>query len=749
MLAIAVATNYFASVRPHSSRSRLTVDLPPRPTPGLLSDDSRDGTSLQPDLLARGQFVTHINRTLNTLRTQTESGVLGLIGDWGSGKSTVVELLKSDLDTRSNNQEWIVAEFNPWTYSDLESTQLGFFAEIISALPGTSKWSKTRQSIGTLAQAVSPLGKLTSLVGFDSQPIISGFGSILQGKRSTSKARHAAEKALRDAGTPILVVVDDLDRLAPDELLTVLKLVRLIGRLPNLYFLLCYDERTLLDTLSRTPLVGEDKETRARAYLEKIVQVRLDLPALRESQRTHLLNTGLKVIQNCGLVLLEEDERRLGEAYYSALDARLSSPRSINRLLGQIQVSYPALDGEVDFVDFFLVTWIRTYEPGLYRFIRGNKELFVGGSLRLEHLFGDKDTSEQKSEWRESLKKHRVDQDDIDGVIVVLCALFPYLETIFEKAPDSAKRREAGATRGVANADYFDRYFLLGIPDDDLSDRAVLSALEAIASHRDTSDTTLLGEQIQMAPLRTISKVRKFIENNPSLGSPDLFRLLRSFHPNAVTSDGFFGNPKAQLVFAARDTLLLQDLEQQLALISESTYTRDGLSFAFAVVRRVFDGTSSASTSHSSARRDEFDKIVTGAIKRRLIECESRAAVDLFLFHEWRRIEPAQACDWLRRQVELGRWNLRDVIAGLVSTAIVSDSQGEHSAVGDFDIDSAVATFGIDHLVADLGPDIDSSATDLDSWSMSPSAENRLAYALSQLRTRRDSADFESNGEGA
>jgi predicted KAP-like P-loop ATPase len=75
---------------------------------------------------------------------------------------------------------------------------------------------------------------------------------------------------------PVLVVLDDLDRLTPDELPLVFKLVRLVGRLPNVYYLLRYDERTLLDVLRRTDLVGDD-EARGRDHLEKMVQVRLDL----------------------------------------------------------------------------------------------------------------------------------------------------------------------------------------------------------------------------------------------------------------------------------------------------------------------------------------------------------------------------------------------------------------------------------------------------------------------------------------
>jgi predicted KAP-like P-loop ATPase len=79
-----------------------------------------------------------------------------------------------------------------------------------------------------------------------------------------------------------LIILDDLDRLEPAELLLTFKLVRLVGRLPNVYYLLTYDERTLVDVLKRTDLVGEE-DGRAQAYLEKMIQVRLDIPPLLDS----------------------------------------------------------------------------------------------------------------------------------------------------------------------------------------------------------------------------------------------------------------------------------------------------------------------------------------------------------------------------------------------------------------------------------------------------------------------------------
>ncbi|MBM4582548.1 hypothetical protein GS592_05680 [Rhodococcus hoagii] len=94
--------------------------------------------------------------------------------------------------------------------------------------------------------------------------------------------------AIRKTGKNILVIVDDIDRLHSDELLSVMKAVRLLGRFDGVHYLLSYDEQTLLGVLEQTDLAGNSRP-RARDYLEKIVQYPFTLPPLQES--TSLTNS--------------------------------------------------------------------------------------------------------------------------------------------------------------------------------------------------------------------------------------------------------------------------------------------------------------------------------------------------------------------------------------------------------------------------------------------------------------------------
>jgi predicted KAP-like P-loop ATPase len=400
--------------------------------PALLSDDARDGTPERPDELSRWTFIGHLAGLLDNVRAQSESSVMALIGDWGSGKTTVLELLTRRLDSAT----WLVGTFNPWNYPDTAALQRGFFAELAATLPEDARPGNARAKIGALARTLSPIGALGSIVGVNAEGTLRLAADLIAGDTSTTAAKDAADRALRATRRPILMIIDDLDRLTPDELLEVLKLVRLVGRLPHVYYLLSYDEQTLLDVLQRTPFAGSNQD-RARAYLEKIVQVRLDMPALRDTQRSELLNRGLQaILTTCDVMLTDTDRRRLTWIYDAVLDHRLTTPRAINRFLGQVQAFYPPLHDEVDFVDFFLVTWLRTQEPGIYTMLQHHRDDLLAQSLSTWAFASRnaKDADARRATWQGHLDSALVSAPHQPGVIRVLSDLFPEIKAAFTDA---------------------------------------------------------------------------------------------------------------------------------------------------------------------------------------------------------------------------------------------------------------------------------------------------------------------------
>ena len=120
-----------------------------------LSDDPL--TELDdPSLFGRAILVQRILEVLQRIRQQSQSTTIGLIGAWGSGKTTVLQSLVQRLGESGPeaeailDEQWSVAQFNPWLYSDAVALHAGFFAELRSSLPKGKRWKETRSNIASL-----------------------------------------------------------------------------------------------------------------------------------------------------------------------------------------------------------------------------------------------------------------------------------------------------------------------------------------------------------------------------------------------------------------------------------------------------------------------------------------------------------------------------------------------------------------------------------------------------------------------
>lgn len=59
---------------------------------------------------------------------------IGLLGEWGSGKSTVLKLLKKKLKETHKEQPFVFGEFNAWAYEHSDNIQAGIAHEVLNAV---------------------------------------------------------------------------------------------------------------------------------------------------------------------------------------------------------------------------------------------------------------------------------------------------------------------------------------------------------------------------------------------------------------------------------------------------------------------------------------------------------------------------------------------------------------------------------------------------------------------------------------
>ncbi|MFI7302150.1 P-loop NTPase fold protein [Micromonospora aurantiaca] len=427
------------------------------------------------DLFGRGPFVSRAVALLDQIGSRPSSTVVGLVGPWGSGKTSTIRMIVANL----NPDRWGVTWINPWALSGPDAVVTELLGAIRGAVPEkASAGTRVRQQLSRYGALATPALSMVPVVGSAATAMAN---EAIQ--RLTDQGTTLGEQAdqVRDAllalARPTLVVIDDVDRLQPEQLLAVFRAVRVLGRLPHVHYVLAYDQQTVLDVLSTTP-IADKHGARAVAFLEKIVTLRLEQPPVRLEHAESLFNTGCAgALGRASASLSEDAQRRLVEEREALLLRVLTEPRSVARLLTQVDIYLPLVGAsEVDFVDFITLTFLRITYPRLYQAIAMHRTALVDATEIAE-------PSRRRPEFdEEALAQLDVPAAHTGRVADALQRLFPRLNTDPVRSTVAQHRRRG--QRRVSDPDYTERYFALTSIIDEISDGSLAQAIRELADGR-------------------------------------------------------------------------------------------------------------------------------------------------------------------------------------------------------------------------------------------------------------------------
>jgi hypothetical protein len=308
--------------------------------------------SLTEDRLGRRPFAQAL--AAEVMAAPTAHGyVMGLTGAWGSGKTSILNMTVDAIGDTAT-----AVHFNPWMFSGTEALVNSFFSEISKQLEKKEAKLKTiAGKLATYGQVLSPFAALTGAGG-----VTQGALNILQALAAQPSAfeQHRELRALlADVGKRLIVVIDDVDRLRPEEVLDIVRLVRLVGDFPNTLYLLAFDRARVEECL------GEGDLARGRAYLEKIVQVTHDVPAARQPDVATMLTSGLATMTDdlpTGPIKAEDWQN----IFTFVIRPLLVTPRHVQRLLGSLSMTMRMIGDEVAFADLVAIEAIRVLHPTLF-----------------------------------------------------------------------------------------------------------------------------------------------------------------------------------------------------------------------------------------------------------------------------------------------------------------------------------------------------------------------------------------------
>lgn len=321
--------------------------------------------SLKDDKLGFGDIAKNLAEVI--VDKSSKNGlVLGVDGPWGAGKSTLLNFTKEILENEGPNQEVVI--FEPWLIGDRNSLILNLFNELgnaVEKINGTEN-KKLSEEIKKFSSGLSGLAKLAKLSGEPNAMLFVGVlesvrggidkfsegGSIYEQKQKISKELEKLER-------PIVVFVDDLDRLEPQEVLEIFRVIRAVANFPNIVYVLSFDAKNVAKTLE-VALQIED----GHSYLEKIVQGVYRIPIPEFFDLKLWLEEEIK-----GLFGNEFLDKKSQVRFSSVLNHQarkyIKTPRDVIRVINTLRMYGLPIKDKIDIVD---MVWLQILRLGNSKF---------------------------------------------------------------------------------------------------------------------------------------------------------------------------------------------------------------------------------------------------------------------------------------------------------------------------------------------------------------------------------------------
>ncbi len=269
------------------------------------------------DLLRYAYLTSGVGRIVRSKHLLPTT--VGIFGDWGSGKSSLLKMIQEDLEQDPNV---MCLTFDGWLFEGYEDAKTALMGTILDAIHDRVKedatlWEKVGERLKGLRQRVNWL-RLAAMTGRVAIPALTGLPDPTGGVDPSGLAADVASGAktltpadaqsvlnavpggeenlrrnirdfrrdfgllLQEAEIKTLVVfIDDLDRCMPDTIIETLEAIKLFLFAPSTAFILGADERLVEYAVRlRFPELPNTEIEVGRNYLEKLVQFPIRIPPL-------------------------------------------------------------------------------------------------------------------------------------------------------------------------------------------------------------------------------------------------------------------------------------------------------------------------------------------------------------------------------------------------------------------------------------------------------------------------------------
>jgi predicted KAP-like P-loop ATPase len=545
-------------------------------------------SKIEDDLLGRAEFSKNLSVAISQWKGQ-DSLVIALYGDWGTGKSSIKNM--AILYLKEQNSPPTIIEFSPWEWSAQEKITHAFFDEISKSIgklnlsendkklanifkkygnylaASESIFHGTSVALPIIVSIVAALGISTSLLVHDAQDalIITAILSFVTSLIGISKwgaqklnqlasfyenRSKSKEKTLDDIRTelkdellrreePLLIVIDDLDRLTTQELRMIFQLVKANTDFPNVTFLLLFQKDIVEKKLTDESQLGKD-------YLEKIIQIPFYTPKLEHSKIEKVLFNRLDSIINSHSNV-NFDAKRWANIYHAGLKFYFHNLRNVYRFTSSLAFQFSLFSGrktfEVNTVDLIAIECLRIFESEAIKELSNSSKAFTTFKATSSSSTYEKENFNRQIEG--VIDKVSIDRKNQFKSIII--ELFPTTEWILNNTyyPSEIYSNWFTDLR-VCHPKHFEKYFRLSLAENEFSASNFKAFLE-LCSNRKKLEERILDLNTSGSLKEFLSQFESYSDQVPTSSFQEyLYALLDTADKVFEKTSGFMDIFSAQ-----------------------------------------------------------------------------------------------------------------------------------------------------------------------------------------------------------
>lgn len=292
------------------------------------------------DLLGYDDFIDPLVDIIISSEDSTPFTV-GIQGDWGVGKTTVMRRIQGKLEDKRYMTIW----FNPWKYTEKEDVWKGLIRVVFDKIPHNLfrkiivKWKDIAviggdRFLGRFGMG-GAISEIKDTLNLDPR-FINEFENIMEDlvrelldNYKDKKRKKNKEKDNKDNRNLLIIFIDDLDRCRPECSIRILEAIKLYLCVPQCVFVIGFNINIIEKGIKA--VYGKDLEVDGSKYMEKIIQLPFRVPRPGKEEIKKYTET---CIRNIDAVDIFGEEGKINSEYIDIIiQGADSNPRKIKRFL--------------------------------------------------------------------------------------------------------------------------------------------------------------------------------------------------------------------------------------------------------------------------------------------------------------------------------------------------------------------------------------------------------------------------------